>query len=86
MAHRIYTQDTTVVREALALVPSLTGIPEDSSDSQRMQAMAGLVIARAHDEETREAKLRAYAAMAADEERSARIRRNTKARIAHGLL
>ncbi len=86
MAHRIYTQETTVLREALALVPRLTGIPEDSSASQRMQAMASLVLERAHEDETREAKLRAYAAMAADEERSARIRRNTKARIASGLL
>jgi hypothetical protein len=86
MATRIYTQDTIVVREALALVPKLTGLPETASASQRMQAMAGLVVERAHEDETREAKLRAYEAMAADVERSERIRRNTDARIAAGLL
>jgi hypothetical protein len=51
-----------------------------------MQAMAGYLVQRAHEHETREAKLRAYDAMAADAERSARIRRNTRSRIASGLL
>lgn len=86
MATRIYTQETDVIREALALAPRLTGIPESASAAQRMQALAGLVVERAHEEEARDAKLRAYEAMAADEKRLERIRRNTKARVAVGLL
>jgi hypothetical protein len=86
MARRIYTQDTEVLREALALVPRLTGVPAEASASQLMQAMAGYLVQRAHEDKTREAKLRAYDAMAADAERSARIRRNTRSRIASGLL
>ena len=86
MARRIYTQDTEVVREALALAPRLTGVPENASASQRMQALAGLVVERAHADETHGAKLRAYDAMAQDPERSERIRRNARARIDAGLL
>lgn len=86
MANRIYTQETDVVREALALAPGLTGVSADASASQRMQALAGFVVEWAHEEATRAAKLRAYEAMAADEERSERIRRNTRARVAAGLL
>ena len=74
------------MREALALVPRLAGLPEDASVPQKMQAMAQLVVERAHAEEAEQARLSAYEAMAADRERSERLRRSVKARVKAGLL
>lgn len=83
---RLYTNDTPVMREALALVPRLAGLPDGASAPQRMQAMAELVVQRAHEEEAERARIEAYQAMAADSERQERIRRSVKARVKAGLL
>jgi hypothetical protein len=85
-SRRLYTNDTPVMREALTLVPRLAGLPDDTSAPQRMQAMAELVVRRAHEEEAEQARLEAYEAMAADTERRERIRRSVRARVKAGLL
>jgi hypothetical protein len=85
-ARRLYTQDTPMMREALALVSRASGLPRSASDSRRIQALAEFLLARVHQEEMQAAKLAAYDAMAADRERSERIRRNARARAANGLL
>lgn len=84
--HRLYTPDTPVMREALALASRAASLPKTASDSRRMQALAELMVARVREEEMQAAKLAAYDAMAADSERSERIRRNARARVANGLL
>lgn len=86
MSKRIYTAETPVLREALALIPKFAGLPDDASAPRRLQAMAEFFVERVHEDESHAAKLRAYEAMAADSERSERIRRNTRARISAGLL
>lgn len=86
MSKRIYTPETPVLREALALIPSIAGLPENASAPRRLQALAEFFVERVHEDQSHAAKVRAYEAMAADGERSERIRRNTRARISAGLL
>lgn len=86
MSSRVYTEKTTAVEEALSLVSQVCDIPESASVSKRLQAVAEYFVEHTQEDLARQAKISVYEAMAADSERSARIKRNTRARVSAGLL
>lgn len=86
MTARVYTQKTETVEEALSLATQVLDIPESASISKRLQSVMQYFIDHTKEDLAREAKIAAYEAMAADDERTARIRRNTRSSVAAGLL
>lgn len=86
MSSRVYTQKTGAVEQALSLAGEVLDIPASASDSKRLQAVAEYFVEHTQEDIAREAKVSAYAAMAADNDRQARVKSNTRARVSAGLL
>jgi hypothetical protein len=86
MGQRIYTQESGVLNRAIAIATDAFGLPANASKSRQLQAVAEYVVARTEQDEALAERIAAYETLAADDERSTRIRRNSRAAVEEGLL
>lgn len=85
-ASRLYIHKTPAVERALALVGGVTGLPDDASVPQKLEAWLAFSTAHVEDELAYAARVEAYEELAQVEGRRARVKRNTREAARRGLL